>query len=73
MKPYNRALKTSARKLRTHMTGAEQLLWHHTRRKQIQGVSFYRQKSLHSFIVDFYSAKAQLVVELDGGQHAEEE
>ena len=53
------------------MTDAEQLLWHHVRRKQIQGVQFNRQKPLLGFIVDFYCTKARLVIELDGGQHFE--
>jgi len=42
------------------------------RRKQIQGLQFYRQKPLLKYIVDFYCPKAQLVIELDGGQHFDE-
>lgn len=53
------------------MTDAEQCLWQNIRNKQIAGVQFYRQKTLLSFIVDFYSPKAKLVIELDGGQHFE--
>jgi very-short-patch-repair endonuclease len=53
------------------MTDAEQKLWYHLRRKQIQGLQFYRQKPLLNFIVDFYCPAAKLVVELDGSQHAE--
>jgi len=53
------------------MTDAEQLLWQRLRRKQIRGVQFNRQKPILNFIVDFYCAKARLVVELDGGQHFE--
>ncbi len=55
------------------MTNAEQLLWSRLRRKQVLGVQFYRQKPLASFIVDFYSAAARLVIELDGSQHFEAE
>ncbi len=55
------------------MTDAEQCLWQKIRNKQIGGVQFYRQKTLLSFIVDFYSPKAKLVVELDGRQHFEPE
>ena len=51
------------------MTDAEQRLWYRVRRKQIDGVPFYRQKPLGGFIVDFYAPSAQLVVELDGAQH----
>ncbi|MFZ2406772.1 MAG: endonuclease domain-containing protein [Methylobacter sp.] len=73
MKHYNPKLKEHSRTLRTNMTDAEQLLWYHIRRKQIQGVQFYRQKPLLEFIVDFYCPAAKLVIELDGGQHFEEE
>ncbi len=47
------------------------MLWYHLRRKQIQGVQFYRQKPLLNFVVDFYCPAAKLVVEIDGSQHAE--
>ncbi len=71
MDPYNPKLKNNARKLRGQMTDAEQVLWHHIRRKQIAEVQFYRQKPLLNFIVDFYCPAARLVIELDGGQHFE--
>ena len=73
MESYNRLLKAPARSLRTTMTDAEEALWHCLRRKQIQGVQFYRQKPLLSFIVDFYCPAAKLVIELDGSQHFETE
>ncbi|MDX8410059.1 MAG: endonuclease domain-containing protein [Mariprofundales bacterium] len=73
MKPYPLHLKSNARRLRSHMTDAEQRLWKHLRRKQLASLQFYRQKPLANFIVDFYCATAQLVIELDGGQHFSEE
>ena len=73
MKRYNERLKRHARELRGSMTDAEEALWYCLRRKQIHGVQFYRQKPLFEFIVDFYCAKAQLVIELDGSQHREPE
>ena len=73
MEPYNNKLKPLARTLRSNMTDAEQCLWQKIRNKQIAGVQFYRQKTLLSFIVDFYCAKAKLVIELDGSQHFETE
>ena len=54
------------------MTDAEQCLWKHIRRKQIRGVIFNRQKPVKDFIVDFYSSKVRLVIEIDGGQHFDE-
>ncbi len=73
MERYNPKLKEHSRTLRTNMTDAEQVLWHRIRRKQIQGVQFYRQKPLLTFIVDFCCPAAKLVIELDGGQHFEAE
>ena len=73
MQLYNNKLKPLARTLRSNMTDAEQCLWQSIRNKQIASVQFYRQKTLLSFIVDFYCPKAKLVIELDGGQHFEPE
>ena len=73
MQPFRQSLKTTARKLRSDLTDAEQALWKRLRRKQIQGAQFLRQKPLLNFIVDFYCSKAQLVIEIDGGQHFEPE
>ena len=66
---YNKNLKNFARKLRKNMTDCEKLLWSKIRRKQLKGYKFYRQKIIGNYIVDFYSPKAKLVIELDGGQH----
>jgi very-short-patch-repair endonuclease len=71
MLPYDRKLKQFSRALRSNMTDAERHLWQRLRNKRICGVQFYRQKSLLSFIVDFYCPKAKLVIELDGSQHFE--
>ncbi|AMC36927.1 endonuclease domain-containing protein [Janthinobacterium sp. B9-8] len=71
MQPYKSGLKPFSQELRKHMTDAEQLLWSRLRHKQVWGMQFYRQKPLAGFIVDFYSAAASLVIELDGSQHFE--
>ncbi len=72
-KPYNKSLKQLSRRLRHDMTDAEQQLWKHLRRRQIHNVQFNRQKPLLNYIVDFYCAKARLIIELDGSQHYESE
>ena len=72
MIPYNRHLKKISRRLRSNMTDAERRLWSRIRRKNIEGVQFYRQKIVGNYIVDFYSFAAKLVVEVDGSQHLEE-
>ncbi len=67
--PYNKRLKAVARELRKNMTDAERFLWGKVRRKQLKGYQFYRQKNIGDFIVDFYCPSANLVIEIDGGQH----
>ena len=54
------------------MTDAENMLRVRLRRKQLKGHQFYRQKIIGKYIVDFYCPKANLVIELDGGQHYSE-
>ncbi len=71
MLEYNPNLKEPARDLRKNMTEAEQALWSRLRRKQLLDVQFYRQKTIESYIVDFYAPAAGLVVEIDGSQHQE--
>ena len=73
MLKYNHHLKTLSRDLRGNLTDSERILWSRLRRKQILGVSFYRQKPIGEYIVDFYAPKAKLVVEVDGSQHLEDE
>ena len=66
---YKSNLKPIGRRLRSEMTECERLLWSRLRRKQLHGVQFYRQKPIGSYIVDFYTSAARLVVEVDGSQH----
>jgi len=73
MPSYDNRLKVFSRALRSNMTDAEQHLWQRLRSKQLCGVQFYRQRPLLLYIVDFYCPKAKLVIELDGGQHFEQE
>jgi very-short-patch-repair endonuclease len=66
---YNKKLKRLSQNLRNNMTDAERLLWSKLKGKQVKGLHFYRQKTIGQYIVDFYCAKAVLVIEVDGGQH----
>ena len=59
------------RALRSQMTDAEKLLWQHLRGRRFQGFKFRRQRPLGPYILDFVCLEARLVIELDGGQHAE--
>ena len=69
MMHYNKTLKEYSRLLRREMTDAERALWSKIRGKQLKGLQFYRQKPVGNCIVDFYCPEANLVLELDGGQH----
>ncbi|MBI2799028.1 MAG: endonuclease domain-containing protein [Gammaproteobacteria bacterium] len=60
-----------ARKLRSRMTDAERHLWQKLRTHQLGGVKFRRQTPLGRYIADFVCFDAKLIVEVDGGQHAD--
>jgi very-short-patch-repair endonuclease len=62
-----------ARELRQKQTEAERLLWSKLRSKQPEGVKFRRQQPIGPYIVDFASFERKVVIEIDGGQHNEEE
>ena len=64
---YNSALIPLAKKLRKNMTKEERRLWYDFLREY--PLRFVRQKVLGKYIVDFYCAKAKIVIELDGSQH----
>ncbi|MCF7222034.1 endonuclease domain-containing protein [Marilutibacter chinensis] len=61
-----------ARQLRRAMTDAERRLWCHLRNRVLMGWKFRRQHPIGPYITDFACIEAELVVELDGGQHAED-
>jgi very-short-patch-repair endonuclease len=61
-----------ARRLRLTPTDAEIRLWSRLRRKQLEGFRFRRQHPLGPYVVDFFCAARKLIVEVDGGQHAED-
>jgi very-short-patch-repair endonuclease len=61
----------NARRLRRTQTDAERLLWFRLRDRRLSGWKFKRQVPIDRFVVDFLCADAHLVVELDGGQHAQ--
>jgi very-short-patch-repair endonuclease len=59
-----------ARELRKNSTDAERLLWSKLRNRQLLGFKFRRQVPLLHYIADFVCMDAKLIVEIDGGQHA---
>ena len=67
MKDYNRANIPLAKELRKNQTPWERKLWYDFLRNY--PLRFQRQQAIGNYIVDFYCAKAGLIVELDGGGH----
>lgn len=68
---YNKALSARARELRRNATWEENTLWYQYLLHY--PIKFHRQRIIENYIVDFYSPKAKLVIELDGSQHFTEE
>ncbi len=65
-------LQTRAKKLRQNMSEAETRLWHHLRAGRLNGYKFRRQQPMGDYIVDFVCVTPKLIIEADGGQHAEQ-
>ena len=61
-----------AKKLRTDATDAEGIMWYQLRNRNFFGYKFKRQVPLGHYIADFVSMDKMLIIELDGGQHAEQ-
>jgi very-short-patch-repair endonuclease len=62
-----------ARQLRVDATDAELKLWYALSNRQVAGAKFRRQVPIDRYFADFACVKARLIVELDGGQHADQE
>jgi very-short-patch-repair endonuclease len=61
----------NARRLRRDQTDAERTLWFRLRDRRLLGFKFRRQAAINQYVVDFCCADARLIIEIDGGQHAE--
>jgi len=71
---FNRKREKYKRKnLRKRSTIAEKTLWQYLKGKKLTGYKFRRQYSVDQFILDFYSPKLKLAIEIDGGYHSNDE
>ena len=68
---HNSKIVPFAKELRKNMTKEERHLWYDFLREY--PMKFTRQKVLGKYIADFYCAKANIVIELDGSQHYEDD
>jgi very-short-patch-repair endonuclease len=66
-------LRKFAAELRKNMPDAEKALWQRIRHRQLGHFKFRRQYVIKPYVVDFVCLAAKLVIEIDGGQHAEAE
>lgn len=67
-----RANVDRARSLRAEQTAPEARLWRALRNRRLDGFKFRRQFPIDRYIADFACIEAKLVVELDGGRHADQ-
>jgi very-short-patch-repair endonuclease len=67
----NKIKTPRSRSLRMNQTDAEKKLWWRLRNRQIADAKFVRQEPIGPYIVDFVCREQRLIVEVDGGQHAD--
>lgn len=61
-----------ARNLRKNQTEAENKLWYFLRNRRFFHLKFKRQHPIGNYIADFYCHEQAIIIEVDGGHHAEE-
>ena len=64
-------LRDRARELRQSQTDAEKKLWSALRNRQLANHKFRRQVPTGPYIADFVCLEKRIIIELDGGQHAQ--
>jgi very-short-patch-repair endonuclease/restriction endonuclease S subunit len=67
--PYNLQLKERAKALRKAGMLHEVLVWNLLKKGGIEGLDFDRQKIIGNYIVDFFCAEKNVVIEIDGSSH----
>jgi very-short-patch-repair endonuclease len=61
-----------ARMLRGNQTDAEKLLWSRLRNRRFMNLKFRRQVTIGNYVADFACLESGIIIELDGGQHADQ-
>jgi very-short-patch-repair endonuclease len=65
--------RAAAKKLRANATPHERILWRALKELPMDGTHFRRQAPIGPYVVDFFCPAKQLIIELDGGHHNEDE
>ena len=71
MRTANEKKTGRARRLRRNATDAETALWYRLRSRRLSGYKFVRQEPIGPYTVDLICRDRRLIVEVDGGQHAD--
>ena len=71
MREANEIKTARARRLRRNSTDAENALWHRLRSRALHGHKFVRQEPIGTYTVDLICRERRLIIEVDGGQHAD--
>jgi very-short-patch-repair endonuclease len=71
MRAYSNLGRDRARSLRKSFTDAELKLWRLLKNRSLKNFKFRRQHPVGPYIADFACLERKLIIELDGGQHAE--
>lgn len=71
--PIQKRAAAFAKDLRKQQTNGEKLLWQNVRNRKYHGLKFRRQVPIGPYIVDFLCVEKNVIVEIDGCTHWEEE
>ena len=74
MRVYNVAhtlMKERVRSSRKNMTDAENRIWYFLRGRHLNGYKFIREHKVGMYIADFVCRQKKIIIEVDGGQHAD--
>ena len=71
VREQRKLLRDRAREMRANPTNAERRLWAMLRDSRLPVFKFRRQLVIDPYIVDFVCLERRLIIEADGGQHAE--
>jgi len=62
-----------AKSLRNKATEPEKILWSYLNKSQLENIKFRRQQPIGNYIVDFMAPREKIIIELDGGQHNQDD
>src|SRR6201992_3791168 len=68
-RPISEFKRKTAKRLRENTTAAEDILWRHLRRLEVDGSHFRRQVIIGPYVADFACLGRRLIIEVDGSQH----